>query len=112
MIALAALLRDAAGACSPEGRPLYARTRGSAWPNAPHLVMWHARRCCASTAATVTSGRLPVRTERHRGTGDPLRYREGIRSGVRPGQPRWSQDEWDSAVSGLVAAACSMRTGN
>ena len=42
MITLAALLRDAAGACGAEGRPLYAGHADLDWPDAPHLVMWHA----------------------------------------------------------------------
>ena len=41
MITLAALVRDAAGACHVEGRPLYAGHADLDWPEAPHLVMWH-----------------------------------------------------------------------
>ena len=39
---MAALTREAAAACHPEGRPLYAGHAGLDWPDAPHLVMWHA----------------------------------------------------------------------
>src|SRR6202161_1512845 len=42
MVTLAALVRDAASACTPEGRPLYAALADLDWPDAPHLVMWHA----------------------------------------------------------------------
>src|ERR1700761_2543023 len=42
MVTLAALTREAASACTPEGRPLYAGHADLDWPDAPHLVMWHA----------------------------------------------------------------------
>ena len=42
MTALAEALRDAVSACEPEGRPLYAGHADLDWPDAPHLVMWHA----------------------------------------------------------------------
>ena len=42
MLTLAGLVREAAGACTPEGRPLYAGNADLNWPDAPHLVMWHA----------------------------------------------------------------------
>jgi hypothetical protein len=38
----AELARIAAGACSPEGRPLYAGHASLDWPERPHLVLWHA----------------------------------------------------------------------
>jgi len=41
MITLAGLVREAA-ACTAEGRPLYAGHADLDWPDAPHLVMWHA----------------------------------------------------------------------
>ena len=36
------LTREAAAGCRPEGRPLYAGHAALDWPDAPHLVMWHA----------------------------------------------------------------------
>ena len=36
------LARIAAGACTPEGRPLYAGHASLPWPDEPHLVLWHA----------------------------------------------------------------------
>ena len=42
MVTMAGLTREAASACQPEGRPLYAGHAGLDWPDAPHLVMWHA----------------------------------------------------------------------
>ena len=36
------LARTAAAGCTPYGRPLYAANAGLAWPQAPHLQLWHA----------------------------------------------------------------------
>ena len=36
------LAREAADACTPEGRPLYAGHASLPWPDAPHLALWHA----------------------------------------------------------------------
>ncbi len=38
----AGLARQAAEACSVDGRPLYAGHAALAWPEAPHLALWHA----------------------------------------------------------------------
>ena len=38
----AGLARQAADACTPEGRPLYAGHASLPWPDAPHLALWHA----------------------------------------------------------------------
>lgn len=38
----ASLARRAAEACRPEGRALFAGHAALAWPNEPHLVLWHA----------------------------------------------------------------------
>lgn len=37
-----ALARNAAEACRPEGRPLFAAHAGLAWPDEPHLALFHA----------------------------------------------------------------------
>ncbi|MGH9210699.1 MAG: SCO6745 family protein [Acidimicrobiales bacterium] len=42
MRAAAELARAAALACTAEGRPLYAGHAGLAWPDEPHMVLWHA----------------------------------------------------------------------
>jgi hypothetical protein len=39
----AELAREAASACPPAGRPLYAAHAGLPWPQEPHLVLWHAQ---------------------------------------------------------------------
>ncbi len=38
----AELAREATAGCTVEGRPLYAGHAGLAWPEQPHLVLWHA----------------------------------------------------------------------
>jgi len=38
----ATLARRAAEAAAPQGRPLFAAYTALAWPQAPHLVLWHA----------------------------------------------------------------------
>jgi len=42
VVEAAALARTAAAACTVDGRPLYAGHASLAWPDAPHLVLWHA----------------------------------------------------------------------
>lgn len=62
MAEAAELARDAAGACTPEGRALYAGHASLPWPDAPHLVLWHAAtllrefRGDGHIAALVTAG--------------------------------------------------------
>jgi hypothetical protein len=104
MITLAALLRDAAGACGAEGRPLYAGHAGLDWPDAPHLVMWHAvsllreyrgdGHVCALACAGL-SGVEALVTHTATGKGFIPEFARASRG--------WSQDEWDGAVSGLAA---------
>ena len=38
----AELAREATTACTPQGRALYAGHAALPWPDAPHLVLWHA----------------------------------------------------------------------
>ena len=104
MTALAAILRDAVGACSPEGRPLYAGHADLAWPDAPHLVMWHAASLLRehrgdghlwTLAGAGLSGIEALVTHCATGKGFAPEFARATRG--------WSQDEWDSAVSGLVA---------
>jgi hypothetical protein len=103
MVALAALLRDAVGGCGPEGRPLYAGHADLAWPDAPHLVMWHAATLLRehrgdghiwALACAGLSGIEALVT--HCATG------QGFTPEAARASRAWSQDEWDSAVSGLV----------
>jgi hypothetical protein len=104
MIALAAILRDAVGACGPEGRPLYAGHADLDWPDAPHLVMWHAASLLRehrgdghiwALACAGLSGIEALVTHCATGKGFAAEFARGSRG--------WSQDEWDSAVGGLAA---------
>jgi len=104
MVTMAALLRDAASACGAEGRPLYAGHADVDWPDAPHLVMWHALsllrehrgdgHICALAGAGL-SGIEALITHTATGKGFIPEFARASRG--------WSQDEWDSAVSGLAA---------
>jgi hypothetical protein len=103
MTALAGALRDAAGACGAEGRPLYAGHAVLDWPDAPHLVMWHAvsllrehrgdGHVCALAGAELNGIEALVT---HVATG------KGFNPEFARSSRGWSQEEWDSAVSGLA----------
>ncbi len=104
MTTLAVLAREAASACTAEGRPLYAGHAGLDWPEPPHLVMWHAVTLLREyrgdghslallaaglnglealvTHTATGKGFVPEFARRHRG---------------------WSQEEWDGAVAVLTA---------
>jgi len=104
MLTLAALTRDAAGACSAEGRPLYAGHADVDWPDAPHLVMWHAisllreHRGDGHTCALVAAGLSGIEAlVTHTATG------KGLLQDFARASRGWSQQEWDGAVGGLVA---------
>jgi hypothetical protein len=104
MVVLAALLREAASACGAAGRPLYAGHADLDWPDAPHLAMWHAvsllrehrgdGHVCALLGAGL-SGIEALITHTATGKGFLPEFARASRG--------WSQEEWDSAVSGLVA---------
>jgi len=104
MITLAALVRDAAGACTPEGRPLYAGHADLAWPEAPHLVMWHAltllreHRGDGHIAALTSAGLSGIEAlVTHSATG------KGFLSAFARTSRGWSQQEWDATVAELAA---------
>ena len=104
MAALAGALREAASACSPEGRPLYAGHADLDWPDAPHLVMWHAASLLRehrgdghiwALACAGLSGIEALVTH--------VATAKGFNPAFALSSRGWSQDEWDSAVSGLAA---------
>jgi hypothetical protein len=112
MVTLAALARDAASACSAEGRPLYAGHAGLDWPDAPHLVMWHAmsllreHRGDGHTWALAFAGLSGIEALiTHTATG------KGFTPEFARASRGWSQDQWDSAVSGLAARGLLDRQG-
>jgi hypothetical protein len=99
----AGLARRAAQGCAPAGRPLYAGHASLPWPDAPHLVVWHAAtllrefRGDGHVAALLGAG--VDGCEAHllaAGTGavpaELLRARRG-----------WPEEEWSAAVERLRA---------
>jgi hypothetical protein len=104
MTALAGALRDAVGACEPEGRPLYAGHADLDWPDAPHLVMWHAASLLRehrgdghiwALAVAGLSGIEALVTH--------VATAKGFNPAFALSSRGWSQEEWDSAVGGLAA---------
>lgn len=101
----AALAREASTACTPDGRPLYAAHAALAWPDEPHLVLWHAItllrefRGDGHVALLVTEGL----------DGCEALVTHGAASdgGVGPDVLRlsrgWSTEEWAAAVERLRA---------
>jgi hypothetical protein len=93
----AALAREACGACTPEGRPLYAGHASLEWPTDPPLVLWHAitllreYRGDGHIAAMVAEGV----------SGCEALWLHGA-TGEFPGSAlklsrAWPDDEWDAA---------------
>jgi hypothetical protein len=90
----AELAREAVGGCVVEGRPLYAGHASLPWPEAPHLVLWHAqtllRECrgdghiAAMVAEGITGGEALVI---HGATGD-------VAPDVLQTSRAWPDDEW------------------
>jgi len=104
MITLAELTREATAACRPEGRPLYAGHAGLDWPEAPHLVMWHALSLLrehrgdghiGALVAAELSGLEALVT--HTATG------QGFVTGFAQASRGWSDEEWKGAVEALTA---------
>jgi hypothetical protein len=104
MITMAGLAREAASACTAEGRPLYAGHAGLDWPDAPHVAAWHAatllreHRGDGHIAALVAAGLSGI---------DALVTHVATGQGFVPGFARasrgWSRPDWDDAVRSLVA---------
>jgi hypothetical protein len=104
MITIAGLAREAASACTAEGRPLYAGHAGLDWPDAPHVAAWHAatllreHRGDGHVAALVAAGLSGI---------DALVTHVATGQGFVPGFARasrgWSRPDWDGAIEGLVA---------
>ena len=100
---MAALTREAAAACHPEGRPLYAGHAGLDWPDAPHLVMWHALSLLrehrgdghiAALVAAELSGLEALVS--HTATG------QGFVTGFAQASRGWSPQEWKDAAEALA----------
>jgi hypothetical protein len=98
------LARTAALAASehPEGRPLFAGHAGLAWPDEPHLVLWHAQallrefRGDGHIATLVAEGLSGIEAlVIHEATGE-------IPSPVLRTSRAWSDDQWTAAVDRLA----------
>lgn len=103
MVEAAGLARQAAeAACArPEGRPLFAGHASLAWPDDPHLVLWHAQtllrefRGDAHVAALTLSGWSGIDAlVTHAASGDITA--EALRT-----SRAWSEDQWATAVDDL-----------
>lgn len=104
MVAASRLARSAAlAACDRlEGRPLFAAHAALAWPDEPHLVLWHAQtllrefrgdgHITALVADDVSGIEALVM---HGGTGE-------VGSGALQATRNWSNDAWTAAVDRLI----------
>jgi hypothetical protein len=104
MLTLAGLVREAAGYCTPEGRPLYAGNADLSWPDAPHLVMWHALTLLrehrgdghiSALSVAGLSGIEALFTHTKTGNGFLTEFAKSSRG--------WSEQEWEAAEAGLTA---------
>ena len=101
MVEAAALARAAATAACCDGRPLAAAHAALTWPDAPHLVLWHAtsvlreHRGDGHVAALMLSGVSGVEAlVLHAATGDvPLAILQSTRA--------WPDEAWRGAVESL-----------
>ncbi|HEX3839724.1 MAG TPA: hypothetical protein VHU85_02925 [Acidimicrobiales bacterium] len=97
---LARTVADRAAACVG-GRPLFAGHAGLPWPEAPHLVLWHAQTCLREfrgdghIAALLLAEIGPVEALiLHVASGEvPIHFLKSSRG--------WSDDEWDAGVERL-----------
>ena len=105
LITLAGLVRAAASACTPEGRPLYAGHADLPWPDGgPHLDLWHALSLLrehrgdghvAALTAAGLSGLEALVTHTATGQGFTPEFAQASRG--------WAAADWDGAVAGLAA---------
>ena len=100
----AELAREAAAGGTPEGRPLYAAHANLAWPEQPHLVLWHALtlvreyRGDAHVAALTLNGLSGLAALiTHTATGN------GTAASSAKRTRRWSDEQWDAEVAALTA---------
>jgi hypothetical protein len=103
MVATAATAREVALRCAPAGRPLFAGHAALSWPDAPHLILWHALtllreyRGDGHVAMLVNFDVAPCEAlVLHAATGEVSE--EALRV-----TRSWSDDDWAAAVSSLAA---------
>ncbi len=97
-----ALARKASEGCTPHGRPLYAAHAGLAWPEEPHLQLWHAItllrefRGDGHIAALVCAGLSGLEAAvLHVAVGDTWNRKALQATRV------YGDEEWDAAVASL-----------
>jgi hypothetical protein len=105
LVTLVGLVREAASACTPEGRPLYAGHADLPWPGGgPHLDLWHALSLLrehrgdghvAALTAAGLSGLEALVTHTATGQGFTPEFARASRG--------WAAADWDGAVAGLTA---------
>jgi hypothetical protein len=105
----AMLARTASEGCFPAGRPLYAAHAALAWPDEPHLALWHAIsllrefRGDGHIAALVAAGIDPLSAlVLHGGVGE-------VPAAILRSTRQWSEDDWEERsnqlrVDGLLDA--------
>jgi len=97
----ATLTREAMSTCPPNGRLLFAGHVSQAWPEEPHLSLWHGAtlfrefRGDGHVAALLTAGVGPCESlVLHAATGGlPREWLQANRG--------WSDEEWDATAEGL-----------
>jgi hypothetical protein len=102
---LAGLVREAARACAPQGRPLYAGHADLPWPDGgAHLDLWHGlsllreHRGDGHVAALTAAGLSGLEAlVTHTATG------QGFTPAFAQSSRGWSPGEWDAAVAALTA---------
>ena len=102
MVEAAEMVKVAADACAPEGRPLFAGHASLPWPEEPHLSLWHGitllrefrgdGHIAAMLAEGVRSGCEALVV--HAATGD-------IPSAALQGSRAWPTDVWEETVDRL-----------
>ncbi len=101
---ISGLVREAAGACRAEGRPLFAGHADLSWPDAPHVVLWHGlsllreHRGDGHVAALLAAGLSGIEAlVTHTATG------QGFLPGFARSSRAWSEQEWDATTEDLTA---------
>jgi hypothetical protein len=98
----ATLARQAADACVPDGRPLFAGHASIAWPEAPHMVLWHALtllreyRGDAHIAALLLAGLDGCESRVTHAAAEELLTSDVLRT-----TRAWSDDDWNAAAGRL-----------
>ena len=112
MAEAADLARRAAEACEVQGRPLFAGHASLPWPDPPHLQLWH-----AATLLREHRGDGHVAALLAEGVGGLEALLLMVGAGVMPRsvmQPArgWTDDEWETAESGLRRRGLLDETGS